>query len=302
MNQKLLVFGVAFLAFLVFFAVSTIITPILVFADANDTVLIDVNVTEKAVITVIPATLNWTSVETGEVGGYENLTVKNIGSLNVSQIHGYLDTLETEQSNPYGSGNPLDYSAGGVIAIRNDSNTQYFFAGRIEWNWTQDIPNHNWAAVTSPAAWGYHRNTSNEYVWVLGNGTGGFCNNSATDFAIEEDQDDGSQSARTPVTTYIGAPDSSDANWTYFSISGGSVHDDYCVATYYDCKKIYFYRYDKRTAPYNFSGCTANSHYLYEGNLTPGDTTLLRVDAWVPAGYPAGYLNTTTLTIYASSS
>ncbi len=302
MDRKLLVFGVIFLAFLVFFAVSTIITPIPVLADANDTVLIDVNVTEKAVITVIPATLNWTGVETGEVGGYKNLTVKNIGSLNVSQIFGYLDTLETEQSNPYGSGDPLDYSAGGVIAIRNESNTQYFFAGRIEWNWTQDIPNHNWAAVTSPAAWGYHRNTSNEYVWVLGNGTAGFCNNSATDFAIEEDQDDGSQSARTPVTTYIGAPDNADANWTYFSISGGSNHDGYCVATYYDCTKIYFYRYDKRTAPYNFSQCTGASEYLYEGNLTSGSTTLLRVDAWVPAGYPGGYLNTTTLTIYASSS
>jgi len=268
-------------------------------ADANDTVTIDVNVTQAASITVWPETLNWTTVNTGQAGGIKYLTIKNAGSVNVSQIYAYLDTLTTENSRPYGSDDPTDFSAGGVITLRNETDTGFFFGGRIEWNWTQDIPNHDWSAVTSPIAWGYFRNTSNDYVWVLGNGTDGLCNNTGAEFAIEDDVDLGTTTTRTPDDTSI-TRDGGDSSWGYFSIDRAtSPLDGSCVAAYYDCSKIYIYHYDKRTNP-NFATC-GNSAYLQEANLTSGNTIILDVDAWVPNGYPAGYLNTTTLTVYASS-
>ncbi len=296
MKSKLLALKILFLIFLVFFAAITM-------ADVSDTVTIDVNITQTASITVWPDTLNWTSVGTGHAGsetvGIKKLTVKNAGSVNISQIYAYINTLTTENARPYGSDTPTDFSAGGVITLRNETDSGFFFAGRIEWNWTQDIPNHDWSAVTSPKAWGYFRNTSNDYVWVLGNGTNGLCNNTGAQFAIEDDVDLGTTTTRTPIITSI-TRDGGDSSWSYFSIDrASSPLDGSCVAAYYDCTKIYIYHYDKRTSP-NFDACT-NSAYLQEANLTPGNTMTIDVDAWIPNGYPAGFLNQTTLTVYASS-
>jgi hypothetical protein len=64
------------------------------------------------------------------------------------------------------------------------------------------------------------------------------------------------------------------------------------------CDKIFIYNFDKRS---NFTDCTS-ADYLFAGNLTPGNTFIIRTDAWVPNGYPAGWLNQTILTVYASSS
>lgn len=290
--------------FFVFLAIGTIITSVPVFADTNDTVAVDVNVTEASSITVVPASLSWSNVNTGSAGGVQYLNIKNSGSINVTEIYAFVDTLESESTRPYGSSDPSNFSAGGVLALRNESDSEFKFAGRIEWNWTQDIPNHDWTSlgVTDPVAWGYFRNTSDDYVWVLGNGTGTStfgCNDTGAEFAVEYDVDLGTTATRTPVT--VGVADNNDADWSYFSVNDGSSPlDGYCVAAYYDCSKIYIYHYDKRTTPYNFFGCD-DAGYLQEIDLTPGYSIILEVDAWVPNGYPSGDLNTTTLTVYASS-
>ena len=298
MRTNILVFGGLFLLFLVFFAAIVLISPTPVLADVNDTVTIDVNVTETASIIVVPDTLNWTSVGTGQEGGVKNLTIKNAGSLNVSQIYAYIDTLTTEGARPYETGDPLAFSAGGVIVLKNETDTAYLFAGRIEWNWTQDIPNHDWSAVTTPVAWGYFRNTSDDYVWVLGNGTEN-CTSADAQFALETDIDIGTTATRTPTLGSI-TRDAGDGNWSYFSVDQAPLNGA-CVAVSGDCTKIYIYKYDMRgTGLYAFNNC-ANAVYLQEADLTPGYTIILQTDAWVPNGYPAGMLNQTILTVYASS-
>jgi hypothetical protein len=216
--------------------------------------------------------------------------------LNVSGIYAYIDTLDTEQARPYGSSDPTLFSAGGVITLMNETDTKYYFAGRIEWNWTQDIPNHDWGVVTSPIAWGYFRNTSNDYVWVLGNGTAGRCNESTAQFSVETEVDLGTSGTRTPDNTVtLTNSDDDTEHWAYGSMTSGPLAG-HCVAAYHDCSKIYIYNFDKRS---NFTDCS-NTDYLFDGNLTPGNTFIVRADAWVPNGYPAGYLNTSTLTIIAS--
>jgi len=299
MNRRLLVF-ISFLVFLVFFAVFTIINIEPVFAYVNTTVAIDVNVTQAASITVWPQTLNWTSVNTGGTGGIQYLTVKNAGSLNVSNIYAYVDTLSSEPVRPYGLAYSKNYSAGGVITLKNETDSKLYFAGRIEWNWTQDIPNHLWTSAlttSTAAAWGYFRNASSDYVWVLGNTTGGRCNESNSQFSIETDVDLGTQATRTPDNTFTLTASSNDPeNWAYASITSGPLAG-HCVAATTDCKKIYIYNFDKRSA---FTGCT-NAEYLQAANLVPGYTIILSLDAWVPNGYPAGFLNQTIMTIYATS-
>ena len=216
-----------FLVVLVFFGAAT-----LVFA-ASDIVTIDVNITESSVISVLPDTLNWTGVGVGTEGSVEYLSIQNKGSLNLTNIHTYVDTLVTEAVRPYGSGDPEDYSAGGVLTLENETGTTFYFAGRLEWNWTQDIPNHNWAAVTNPVAWGFFRNTSYEYVWVLGNGSSYGCNDTDAEFAIEPDIDLGTTDTRTPEAGSV-TRDAGDANYSYFSVDGAPLNN-YCVAAAADC-------------------------------------------------------------------
>jgi hypothetical protein len=306
MNEKLLLFIIV-LVISVAFLFSVISTTVIAYGNANDTVTIDVNVSSVSQITLFPDTLTWTNVDAGTNATPKNITLKNTGSLSLTDIYAYVGTLEDESLRPYGSGNPGKYSAGGVLVIRNETNTSvwpYYNLGRIEWNWTVDIPNHNWGNVTSPVAWGYFTNLTNDYVWVLGNGTNGFCNNTATQFAIEDHADVGTLGTRSPDKTTI-SPDDSDGNWTYFSINRtSSVLNHTCVAAYYDCSKIYIYKFDERNSNPDFAKC-ANAAYLYngggtEGTLMPGDTIIFKVSPWVPHGTPSGDLNTTTLTVIAS--
>jgi len=307
MNEK-------FLLFIVLLAIAVaLMFPVAskkALAAPNDTVTIDVNVSSVSQITVLPDSLSWTLVDAGTEGIHKNITIKNTGSLNITQIQGYVNTLDVETAIPYGGSDAAAYSSGGVLTIMNrtdanDTDAQYFFLGRIEWNWTQDIPNHNWTAVASPVAWGYFRNTTKDYVWLVGNGTNGYCNNSNTRFAIEDDYDLGTLATRTPTTTNIGTagvPDASDANWTYFSVTRAPFYNRSCVAVYKDCSKIYIYAFDKRTYP-DFAAC-GNSVYLYDGSgdenpLAPGSTIILKVSPWIAYGTPAGDMSTTTLTIEA---
>jgi hypothetical protein len=269
-------------------------TSLIVLA-ASNTTDIDVNVSSFSQITLYPNYLNWTNIIAGTAGGHKNITVKNTGSVNVSSIYGWVDTLEDETTRPYGSDDPTSYAAGGVLTIMNETESKYFYLGRIEWNWTQDISSHDWSAVTSPISWGYFRNMSNDYVWVLGNGTGGRCNESSAQFSYETDIDLGTIATRKPdntfsLTTITAAP----KEWAYAQITSGTLAG-HCIAAFYNCSKVFIYNFDKRS---NFTDC---GEYLYNAQLSPGSTIILRADAWVPRGIPAGNLTRATLTIEAAT-
>ena len=281
--------------FVVATLVSLVFLPAVFAEDVNDTATVYVSVKVVAEITVWPDVLSWVDVQPGRAGGTKLLDIINTGSQNVTQIYAYVDTLEDETERPYGSANSTKYAAGSVIVFKNETYNKFFFAGRLEWNWTEAISNLNTSYVTSPIAWGFFKNTSFEYVWLLGNGTDGYCNNSQAQFAIEDDVDDGSEDTRTPTTDNIEF-DSGDENFGYFSVKRAlSPLYQSCVAAYYDCSKIYIFKYDKRSG----NACD-NSNFIQEGNLPPGNVHTLTLNVYAPKGIPAGNLNTATFTVYAS--
>ena len=272
---------------------------------ANQTITVDVEFLSSAQIIVVPSSLAWTGLTTGTAGGMKNLTVKNTGSVNVSQLYFFADTLDMELSRPYSSDNASSYSAGGVVVVKNESDGEfYYFAGRIEWNWTEDIPNKDLTSLNNPVGWGFFVNASSDYIWAVGNGTNattngpGVCNTTGAQLAIETDIDLGTVATRTPVTTSI-TRDSGDTNYSFFSVSNSnSPLFRHCVAVNSTCGSVYIYKYDKRTLP-NFGSC-ANSRYLNAGNIVPSAMERLQVDVWVPRGLPAGNMTQTTLTFVAS--
>jgi hypothetical protein len=262
---------------------------------AYNTTDIDVNISTLSQITLIPSYLNWTQMTAGSVGGYKNITIKNTGTTDVSNVFGWVDTLEDETARPYGSSNPASYAAGGMLTVMNDTGEKYYYLGRLEWNWTDDIPNHDWSAVTTPVSWGYFRNITDNYVWVLGSGTAGRCNESDAEFEIETEKDLGTQATRTPDITVDLVTSAGDSRrWSYGTIDSGTLSGS-CVAAYHDCSKIYIYKFDKRT---NFTGC-GNTEYL-NAQLPPGNETNLKIDVWIPTGIPSGNLTRATLTVEAT--
>jgi hypothetical protein len=261
----------------------------------NDTADVYVSVEKVAEVTVFPSILSW-SVIPGGVGGTKLLDIKNTGSVNLTNIYAYVDTLTDETTRPYGSPNATDYAAGGLIVFKNETYNKFFFAGRIEWNWTEDISNMQKTGVNSPVAWGFFKNTTYEYNWLVGNGTDGFCNNTGAQFALEDDVDNGTAATRTPTTDGI-SYNGGDANFGYFSItrSNAPLYES-CVAVSYDCQKIYIYRYDKRNG---FNACQ-NSRYIQAPDLVPYETHTLTLDVYTPLGIPFGNLNTATITVVAT--
>ena len=284
------------LAILLLIAFSFLLVPTAVIA-ASNTTTINVSIEAIGVISLLPDFLNWTDVDPGTTGGEQTVEIQNIGSINVTNIYAYFNTLTVEASTPYGSSDASGYSSTGVIVLRNQSESNIYFNGRIEWNWTTTISNIDMSNLDDPVAWGFFKNTSNEYVWAIGNGTGGLCNNSGVQFGIDDDIDDGTQSTRTPETTDFATPDNTGPDWAVFSIDRtGAPLEGHCVALWVNCTKLYIYKYDYRA---QFPNCDIRGYI--EDVMTPsGESEILTLDAYIPKGIPGGNMSSSILTVYTS--
>ena len=269
------------------------------FAATSNQTNVSVNVTELMKITVSPVNLTWFAVTPSSEGEVKYLDIKNTGSVNISAVYGYVSSLEDEPTNPIPTGSAEAYAAGGVLVLKkNESDAKWYYAGRIEWNISKPT-NAGGTYCENAVAWGYYRNVSGDYLWCLVNDSSGFCNSTSAKIYIENDIDDGSASTRQPeVGGNFGAEV---GNWGIYSFTGGPL-EGHCVAAYYDCSRIYIYRYDRRSNP-NFEACPLSNEQqsLRYVNLTPGDQFTINAGVWIPWGIPAGWLKSSWLTIEAGS-
>ena len=282
---------------------------------ASDNSTITVNVGQLTEITVLPTSLSWSGVAPGQHGSVQYLDIRNTGSVNVSQVFAYVSTLDNETYRPYGTDNITAYAATGVIMIRNETNASIYYAGRMEWNWTEDITYKNLGQLGSGActntntncSWGFVRNTSFEYMWAISNGTSadesGLCNYTSTQLALESDADTGASdsSTRTPTTDGI-SNDGADLSYSYFRITRAAhLLEDSCVAVAKNCDYIYLYKYDRRNNAQttDFDTCT-NSRYLQLGNMMPKDEHTITLNAYVPSGIPDGNMGAGIIFIEAT--
>ena len=290
--------------------------PRVTWGQASDNSTISVSIGQISEITVLPTSLSWVAVAPGEAGGTKLLDIKNTGSENVSQIHAYMSTLDNETVRPYGSDDVTAYAATGIIVIRNETNSSIHFAGRLEWNWTEDISYKDLSNLGSGAcssadhncSWGFIRNSSYEYMWAISNGTdatgSGLCNYTDAQLALENDTDTGASdgSTRTPDSSGI-TNNGADASYSYFSVNrDGHVLDGACVAIAKDCDKIYLYKYDMRSTvgTTDFDTCS-NARYVQIENLVPRAEHTLTLDAYAHYGLPDGSMATGIIYIEAKA-
>ena len=273
-------------------------------ANDTDTIVINVSVQDKTEITILQNILNWTNVNPGSASEMQVIDVKNVGSTNVTGIYGYVDAIDDETSNPTGSDDPQVYAAGSVLTLRrNESGGENYFAGRLEWNYTDSIE-----LITLPddaQAWGWFKNTSYEYTWALANGTDGTCNETGSALYVNKYSDNG-----TSMTREVAGGSYSDGgtfregteDWGLFdSFPADSPWNNYCLAAFHDCTKLYVYKYDRRpSGNTDFDGCL-NSGFLNTTNfLGPGELQKINLNVWMPYGMPEGNLLQATLTIFAT--
>ncbi|MEM5791040.1 MAG: hypothetical protein QXP77_03265 [Candidatus Aenigmatarchaeota archaeon] len=256
---------------------------------------VSIQISEITKITVLPSSLSWTVLPKSE-GGVKFLEIKNTGSTNITLIYAYPDTLEKETENPIGAGSSEAYSSGGVVVLKkNESNANWYYAGRIEWNISKPTNAGN-TKCQNAIAWGYYRNVTGDYLWCL-IPSDGFCNSTSAEIYIENEIDTGSQNTRDPEIG--GNFTQASGEWGIYNFSSGPL-EGHCVASYYNCSKIYIYRYDLRTNP-NFAACdltnieqSLNSTSI----LFPSNSFLINIDVWVPE-VPYGWMKPSLITIEA---
>jgi len=284
---------------LVLFVLSTISTPG-VFA-SNDTVSINVSITQFTQISVLPDSITFADLLPGGESNYVNVSVKNIGSTNVTAIYVYTSSIADEIISPLGSGNATAYASTGFILIKNSTLSNHSHAGRLEWNLSSVLQNEtlDLDVGTTQFIHGFYRNaTYGDYLFKVENGTEGFCNNSGAAMEIINTAENGSAQHRdfsTESTTADNTVDASNVYWGIFSFTSGPL-EDHCVAVDSGCTKIFIYKYDQRS---NFTGCDIDGSFDTT-TLTPSNEVNGTIYASIPQGTPQGQAIIGTLTINAA--
>jgi len=327
MRTESLLMGSGAARSLVFMALSVVLLSLVLnpagFAamkeDANDSLTLDVNITPRAAIDVLPTSISWVQIIPGSNGtasepdDVENISIKNIGSFNLTDFYLDINTEDIETTNPVASGQITDYAAGGFVLFRNETESlRYFHAGRLEWNITEVLAGENLdlsAGVVNFSHGWYRMASGNEYLWKVENGTCGgalaVCNCTDANLVISELPENSTGSSRDLSANIATAPTpaATNVNWSLFhyNSSQGGPLQDHCVAVSRDCTKIFIYKYDKTGAGSSGFGDCMESEYFAEEKLEPGERLdELKVKPSVPYGTPAGDAKTTTLAIFTS--
>ncbi len=266
---------------------------------ADDTLTVNITISSVGAIVVLPNTFTWT-LNPGEDSniGVSNITIKNTGSLNITNMYLDTSTVTDESTNPLPTGVSGSYSAAGMIFVRNSSDATYYHAGRLEWNISSILAGEvlDLASATEAFGHGWYRNASgNEYLWKVENGTSGLCNNTGTTFEIKTVPENITDLNRdfTSDTTTCGAV--STGTWGSFACTDGPLAN-HCIATASTCDKIYIYKYNYNST---YAACT-NRAYIRETDLVPGDEDYMIIHASIPYGMPAGETALGTLTLIAT--
>jgi hypothetical protein len=289
---------------------------------SNSSIAITVNVSQKTIVTVYPATLSWTgtdSVEPGEQGVTKYILIENMGSTNISYIW---FNNSYPKNDPFGSAVAANYDAGNFVLIaRNGSNNFYRHPNRVDYNSSYDI-----IYLTPPAAgyssYGKFRDGKEEFFWYMRDvDDDGYCNSSAgTDmFYIGKDPHNeteqgttdftncdatlinpaGAQSCRSGTLT-----DDPNSDWGFANVFAGSNadYDDYVVATHWSCNHTMFYYWNMDApgaAATDDNDLAANYFANATSPLVPGMGTVANVIVRVPYGVYFGQSGAGTLTVIA---
>ena len=279
-------------------------------AGPTDDVLININITQTVSIDVSPNIVNWTGLNIGETGDPQYLTVTNVGSVNITQLRA---NITNDATNPYGTGNPLNYDAGELI-LMNTTSAGFYYVNKMNWNET--IPGD----VTNPddftegddsghfgiirTAW--DNDVAQEYYYFINRtDSTGDCLTGTANLLI------GITPKNVSSTGSVDFSGSAGTNFLSFSVPAGGDGVDissgyfsgYCALVSSNCRNVRLTRWN--TDLDSNSNCT-NDQIFYDGGspneLQAGQSTWFWLEPKIPGGVPDGDVSQGTLTVIASAS
>jgi hypothetical protein len=267
-------------------------------AITNDTVEIAVNITALSEITVTPAYLEWLDYQPTQVGSAQNLDIKNTGSTDFTKLWAVVDSFVEENTNPLGVGNPALYTAGSFLVMRNQTDSEYKFVTRMEWNETIQ-PTGMTINPTDSITWGYFRNASSNYLFDFNDSsTPDEClNGTEMEFKIKTTAEsiispDRDMNSGTTTGTF----EANTTEWGLWTFSAGPLQD-YCVYVHKSCAKLMLSQWNWNTT---LPSCS-DRWYISQENFNPDDVHTLSMRVFIPRGVPSGNTTQSTLTIFAEA-
>ena len=298
-------------------------------SDANDTVLISVNVSQKTMVDINPDQLSWSQVQPGgdygaayEKNNYANIWIENIGSVNITHIW-FNNSIPSKR--PFGTAAPYLYDPANFIVIANNSGnaagSPYMYINRVEYEENDPlyikVPNTTLDSIG--VIFGRFRNGSEEYFYeyVTGAANGNNCSDGTMYINIssaktkENTGDTDLTNDPTVHFTPVTISDTGPQNGKEYDVGlldfGGG--EKYCVFVPVNCKatgeKIYFVRWNAdflADAGVQAAGCTGfNDGYINTNPILPGGFYKAWVHVRVPYGTVEGVLAQGTITVFATA-
>ncbi len=319
------VFSMILVSILVIITTQKVYAPV---AEANDTITIFVNITQKTMVDINPSSLSWYDLEPGndyngtwEVNNYDNIWIENIGSVNITKI--WLNN-SYPPSRPFATGNPLAYDPANFIVIANNSvnspDSMFMYINRVEYE--EDDPLYikvpNTSLNLEGVIFGRFRNGSYEYFFEYTSSYPNNCSNgnfyintsapkTQTDTG-DVDLTDNTPITFTPVIINTGGGVQDGKQYDVGLISFNNGREQYCVFIPVACaptgERVYFVRWnaDFLADPTVQTLCgNLNQGYLNKDPVAPGGFYKAWVRVRVPYGTATGDLSPGTITVYASS-
>ncbi|MFN6992083.1 MAG: hypothetical protein ACK4MM_05120, partial [Fervidobacterium sp.] len=267
-------------------------------ASANDTVEVSLNVSLLAEITVTPYRVEWLNIVPGYSASLQSLDIKNTGSVNFTKLWATVDSFAEETTNPLGQGNPLLYTAGSFLVLRNETGQAgYRFVNRMEWNETEK-PTGMIVSPSDAVSWGYFRNFTDIYLWNFNDSaTAGECLNGAQmTFKYKTTPESLTSPDRdmTAGDVVSGTFGSNNTEWGVWTFASGPLAN-YCVYVHKNCQKIMIAQWD-----YNASLPACNvREYLQSSPFESNEVHTFNLTVFIPRGIPVGNTTPSTLLIVA---
>ncbi|MFB6075520.1 MAG: hypothetical protein ABEK17_00080 [Candidatus Aenigmatarchaeota archaeon] len=277
------------------FSVSTPVVKSAV-TNSTDELSVSVQIEEKTIVDVSPASLEWTTpLEPGSVGERKDIQIENLGSVNLTHI--WFNNSQPTQR-PFGTARAELYDSGNWMTISRDSDGQtFYFPSRMDFNESQRII----YLTGTDDRYGRFRNSSYEYFWNLDCDANGASNCTGGDIYIADSPHTESQTGDSDLGDNAAETLTSIGNWGWASVTFNGL--DYCVAVnpYGNVTQWYKWNMDAPGA----ESC-GNAEYFVDAESTnpvvPGESAYARVRAYVPYGvYYNGTSYSGSLTVLANT-
>ena len=278
--------------------------------DAEGSTIV-VEVAQKTMIDLTPASFTWTGLDPGSTGSVMQAQIENIGSTNLTKIW---FNVTQPSDRPFGTGTNASYDSGNYVWIARESG-DYYAVDRVEFNESRSLvyltdPDGNTPPDGTKYSYGRFRDAGSEYFWMLDKSSG---NCAGATFYIGDLAHTKTQTGSVDFSSCSAGLNNAPGTGCRYGTLTAATGGGWCYADVNIGGKSYVVAVDNSTLGYKIrwshwnqdlpgADSASNDETFYTGNLYPGGSTVANITVHVPFGVAMGYSHTGTLYVIGSNS